>query len=277
VASLPLTVAAAWALAGLLHWWPRLPSLWRRRLSLASSVVGLAFLVAAIRSEGLRESATTSLVLIAPARLTWTASASASLYYYVLTGVSLFLGFAGLVAGEPLARWLSRRCVLGAVAVAWLVTLVRILLEKSAAPVPLVHSVGVTAMAPGAGAYLATCLRLGGGGAGLGALIRPLVAYAFAVRALVALVGAVVTRAGLGTHYDVSGFTSVPLAFAGTTYAFAPGSWRQIVWLVALPQLVLWPLYTVVAGMLGGGLARLLAQSQPRPAPHGSLRVRDGH
>jgi hypothetical protein len=275
VATLPLTVIAAWALAGLLHWWPRLPSAWRRRLSLAASLVGLAFLVAAIRSEGLRESATTSLVLIGPARHTATASASASLYYYVLTGVSLLLGFAGLVAGEPLARWLGRRCLVGAVAVAWLVTLVRVLLEKSAAPVLLVHSVGVTAMAPVAGAYLATCLRLGG--AGLGSLVRPLVAYAFAVRALVALVGAVVTRAGLGTHYDVSGFTSVSLVFTGATYAFAPGSWRQIAWLVALPQLVLWPLYTVVAGMLGGGLARLLAQSQPRPAPHGSLRARDGH
>ena len=64
------------------------------------------------------------------------------------------------------------------------------------------------------------------------------------------------TLHGLGTHYDVSGLTAVPLALAGGVRAFVPGSARQIFWLTLLPQLVLWPAFTVVAG-LAGGLAAL--------------------
>jgi len=100
----------------------------------AASAAGLAFLIAAVQAEGLRESALTSVVLVGPATLTATASASASLYYYVLTAMCLLLGFAGLAFGEPLARWLARHVLVSSVAVAWLVTLVRFLLEKSAAP-----------------------------------------------------------------------------------------------------------------------------------------------
>jgi len=85
-----------------MHWWPRLSASHRRRLSLATSLAGLGFLVAALRSEGLRESALTSLVLVGPATLTARASAAASLYYYVLTGVCLLLGFTGLIFSDPL-------------------------------------------------------------------------------------------------------------------------------------------------------------------------------
>ena len=157
--SLLLTVALALALAVPMHWWPRLPATHRRRLSIATSLAGLGFLVAALRSEGLRESALTSLVLVGPATLTARASASASLYYYVLTGVCLLLGFAGLIFSDPLARWLKPRPLLSSVAVAWLVTVARLLLEKSAAPQLLVEAVGVTWLAPVAGVYLALALR----------------------------------------------------------------------------------------------------------------------
>ena len=63
----------------LMHWWPRLGPPARRRVSIATNVAGLAFLVAAIRAEGLRESAITSVVILGPAYHTATASASASL------------------------------------------------------------------------------------------------------------------------------------------------------------------------------------------------------
>lgn len=270
------TLVAAWALGALLHWWPRFPAAWRRRLSVAVSAAGLAFLVAALESEGLRESATTAVVLLGPAAFTATASASASLYYYVLTALCLLLGFAGIALGEPLSRWLEQRWLLSAVAVAWLVTVARFLLEKSAAPAALIQTVGVTPMAPVAGAYFAACLW--GERPGRGSLLRSLVAYAFLVRAFVALVGIVATLRGLGTHYDVSALTSISPALLGQEYAFVARSARQILWLTLLPQLVVLPVFTVGAGLFGGGVARLVlaarrgaraAAPDPGPLPAG--------
>jgi hypothetical protein len=285
VTSLLLTVALALALAVPMHWWPQLSASNRRRLSLATSLAGLGFLVAALRSEGLRESALTSLVLVGPATLTARASASASLYYYVLTGFCLLLGFAGLIFSDPLARWLRPRPLLSSVAVAWMVTIARLLLEKSAAPALLVEAVGVTWLAPVAGVYLALTLRPERGGAT--ALLQELLRYAFLVRGFVALVGVVATRVGAGTHYDVSPLTEVAVAFAGGTWVFAPGSWEQLFWLTLLPQLVIWPAFTVLTGIAAGALALLLsvvrsqltAQSltgkQPGsdPAPRGEAPV----
>jgi hypothetical protein len=253
VASLLLTVALALGLAVPMHWWPRLPASHRRRLSLATSLAGLGFLVAALRSEGLRESELTSLVLVGPATLTARASAAASLYYYVLTGVCLLLGFAGLILSDWLARWLHPRPLLSSVAVAWLVTTVRFLLEKSAAPAPLVGAVGVTWLVPVAGAYLATSLS--SERAGPTGLLPTLLRYAFLVRGFVAAVGIAATRLGAGTHYDVSSLTEVAVAFAAGTWVFAPGSWEQIFWLTLLPQLVIWPAFTLVVGMAAGALA----------------------
>jgi hypothetical protein len=207
-----------------------------------------------MRAEGLRETAITSVLILGPAYHTATASASASLYYYVLTAFCLLLGFAGLAFGEMLSRWLSPRLLASSVAVAWLVTAVRFLLEKSAAPEPLVQAMGVTWFAPVAGAYFAT--GLGPGRPGLRPLVRALLAYAFLVRGLVAAVGIVATRLGLGTHYDVSALTSVPVALTGSVYAFAPGGWGQVFWLVLVPQLVVWPVFTVATGLLGGAVTK---------------------
>jgi hypothetical protein len=259
LATLPLSIALALALAVLMHWWPRLPAPWRLRLSIATSAAGIAFLVAALQAEGLRESALTSTVVVGPTVLTATASASASLYYYVLTAFCLLLGFAGLGFGDALARWLSPRLLVSSVSVAWLVTVARFLLEKSAAPVPLVQAMGVTWLAPVAGAYVAT--GLGPRRPGLLPLARILVGYAFLVRGFVAVVGLLATRLGLGTHYDVSALTSVPVALTGAVYTFSPGGWAQLFWLTLVPQLVVWPAFTVTAGLLGGALAALLPQA----------------
>lgn len=256
MATLPLTLALAWALAALMHWWPRLRAPWRLRLSVATSAAGIGFLVAAVKAEGLRESALTSVVLVGPATLTATALASASLYYYVLTAVCLLLGFAGLAFGEPLSRWLAPRPLVSSVSVAWLVTVVRFLLEKSAAPEALVQAIGVTWLAPVAGATIATVVRPARPGGE--PLLRALVSYAVLVRGFVALVGVVATHFGLGSHYDVSSLTFVPVALTGDAYTFVPGTWRQTLWLTLVPQLLIWPIFTVVAGMAGALLARLL-------------------
>jgi hypothetical protein len=266
VATLPLTIALAWGLAVLMHWWPRFTAPWRLRVSVATSAAGVGFLVAAVQAEGLRESALTSVVLVGPATLTATASASASLYYYVLTAACLLLGFAGLALGEPLSRWLAPRRLATSVAVAWMVTGVRFLLEKSAAPGLLVQALGVTWLAPVAGAYLAEGFRPARPGGK--PLLRSLLAYAYLVRGFVAVVGVVATRFGLGTHYDVSAVTSVPVALTGEVYGFVPGDWRQVFWLTLVPQLVVWPVFTVLSGWAGARIAGWL----PRPAG-GAARV----
>jgi hypothetical protein len=271
VASLLLTVALAAAVAVPMHWWPRLPAGYRRRLSIATSLAGLGFLVAALRSEGLRESALTSLVLVGPATLTARASASASLYYYVLTGFCLLLGFTGLIFSDALARRLKPRPLLSSVAVAWLVTAVRFLLEKSAAPPVLVEAAGVTWLAPVAGAYLAVALRPERGAIGL---LQDLLRYAFLVRGFVALVGVVATRFAAGTHYDVSPLTQVGVAFASGSWTFVAGSWEQLFWLTLLPQLVIWPAFTVLAGLATGAAVLLVLArgdlEEPAAAPEAS-------
>jgi hypothetical protein len=268
VTPLLLTIVLALAIAVPMHWWPRLPAGYRRRLSIATSLAGLGFLVAALRTEGLRESALTSLVLVGPATLTARASASASLYYYVLTGFCLGLGFSGLIFSDPLARWLKPRPLLSCVSVAWLVTCVRFLLEKSAAPSVLVEAAGVTWLAPIAGAYLALALRPEGGAT---ALVPVLLRYAFLVRGAVALVGVVATRLAAGTHYDVSPLTEVGVAFSDESWTFVASSWEQIFWLTLLPQLVIWPAFTVLAGLATGAAVLLVLsrtlEEDPAPAP----------
>jgi hypothetical protein len=263
VTSLVLTAVLAWALAWLMHWWPRLPSRWRRRISIATSVAGVAFLIAGLDSEGLREAPTTAVVVFGATTLTATASASASLYYYVLTAFCLLLGFGGLVFGDPLARFLSRHWLLSAGAVAWLVTVVRFLLEKSAAPALLTQAVSVTWAAPVAGAFFATSLA--GEGAGLRVLAHALVRYAYLVRGFVAFAGTLATRLHLGTHYDASPLLRLPVVGTDAVRVFEGGSWSQILWLTLVPQLLIWPVFTVVAGLAGGELVRRRRGRTRRP------------
>jgi hypothetical protein len=44
-------------------------------------------------------------------------------------------------------------------------------------------------------------------------------------------------------------------------YEFVPGSFEQLFALVLAPQLLVWPAYTVLAGMLGGGVAWVILES----------------
>jgi hypothetical protein len=265
VTTLLLTVALALAIAVPMHWWPRLGAPARRRLSLATSLAGLGFLVAALRSEGQRETALTSIVLVGPATATAHATAGASLYYYVLTGFCLLLGFAGLSVSDRLAGWLRPRVLLTSAAVGWLATVVRALLEKSAAPTLLVDAVGVTWLAPVAGAYMAIAFEPRRSGPA--ALVPDLLRYAYLVRVPVAAVGIVATRLAAGTHYDVSPLTDVAVAFSERGFSFAPGSWSQLFWLTLLPQLLIWPVFTVLVGALGGALGFLLV---PPPVREGA-------
>jgi hypothetical protein len=75
------------------------------------------------------------------------------------------------------------------------------------------------------------------------------------------------TRLGAGTHYDVSPLTEVAVAFSDRTWVFEAGSWTQLLWLTLLPQLLIWPVFTVLVGMAGAALAFALVPADVATAP----------
>jgi len=270
-----VALLSAWALAAILLAWPHLPGAGRRRLALMSSGAGVVSLILAMSAEGFRESPTMAVFLLGRPYVLENTAASASLPYYVLTGVSLLLGFAGLALADEAADRLRRRPLAIAVTLSLLITVVRFLLEKAAAPAGWTHAVGITWIAPMVGAYLALHFRAEG--KSFRALVGALVVYAFAVRGAVAALMVVATHWRLGSHYDVSSLTLVVNPMTGRVYSFAAGSVEQILNVAILPQLLVWPIYTVLAGLLGAALARLVltawrppqspAVSPPAPDP----------
>ncbi len=275
-----LTMLSAWTATVVLLWWPRLAGGERRKLALFSSGAGLVALILAMGAEGFRESPTVAVFLLGTPYVTEKASASASLPYYVLTGAFLTLGFVGLALGDEEARAIGKRWLVCAIGLAWLVTGLRFLLEKVAAPAAWTQAVGVTWMAPVAGAFFWVCLRADG--RGLRALLASLVVYAYAVRGAVALLTVAATTLRLGSHYDVSPLVLVYNPVTGRPYAFVAGSLDQVVNLALLPQLVVWPIYTVLAGLLGAAAARILMLSAsglegaaPAPAPEAASAAPD--
>ena len=259
-----VTLAGVSAAAAAVLWWGRLPGPWRRGLALLTSALGVLFLLWALRAEGHREASTTAVVILGPAYVTEQASASASLRYYVMTGVCLLLGTAGLAVSDRAAGRLGRRWMAAAIALSLLVTVARFALEKAAAPASWTRPMGVTWLAPIVGAFFAVSARKEG--RGLGAVAGALLVYGLVVRGLVALLSVLATAGHLGSHYDVSALVYVKNPLSARWYEFASGSFAQLFYLTLLPQLVFWPIYTVVVGMIGAGVALLLPTGglQPR-------------
>ena len=249
------TVAAVWVAAAVILWWGRLPGPWRRALALLTSAAGLAFLVAAVNTEGVRESPTVAVFLLGTPNVVEQVSASASLPYYVLTGACLLLGTAGLSVRDDVAQRMERRWMASAIGLSLAVTLLRFALEKAAAPASWTYGVGIVWLAPVVGAWFA--LNLLGLGRGLRALAGSLLVYSIAVRGFVTALMVAASTLHLGSHYDVSPFVKVP--FRGHVYSYEPGSFAQLVELAIVPQLVFWPPFTLVAGFLGAAVIRLAA------------------
>jgi hypothetical protein len=261
-----LTLVALWAVAGALLWWGDLPPRLRRVLALLVSAAGLVFLAIAFNTAGLREATTTTGVLIASTYATGKAYASASLPYYVMTALCLLLGTVGLALPESAVASLRRHWLAGAIGLSLAVPVVRILLERSAAPPALAWAFGVTALPPLVGAYFA--VRARAEGKGWREVVGALAVYAVSVRGWIALLYVFATVSHLGsTHFDMSQVLRARNAFTGAVYLFEPGSLWQIVALVALPQLAVWPVYTVLAGLLGAGLVRLAGPALGRRKP----------
>jgi hypothetical protein len=265
-------LAAQWAVVGGLLWWGGFPPRLRRVLSLLASAAGLFFLGLAFNTVGQREADTTGGFLIGSAYVTGKASASASLPYYVLTALCLLLGTLGLALPDGAAASLRRRWLATAAGVSMAIVVVRLLLERAAAPPGLAWAFGVTALAPLVGASFARSLR-DEGRWGWGRLVRALAAYGLLVRGFLTLLYTAATLTHRGsTHFDISAVTRARNPLTGAWQVFEPSSLRQVMTLVALPQLLFWPVYTVIAGLIGAGLVRLawaLAGRGRQPQPVG--------
>ncbi len=238
--------------------WGFLSARGRRALSLLLSAAGIVFLVLGLGAEGQRDAPTTGAFLLGSIYVTGLASAAASLPYYVVTGVCLLLGTLGLALPETVARRLAERRVSTAVALSVLVTLVRFGLEQAAAPTSWTRVVGIAGLAPLVGAYLAlTALPER---RRVRSFFLDLLVYAFLVRVWVVSLYVIATRLRLGSHFDLSAVVRLTVPFAGER-EFAPASWAQILSLAILPQLTFWPLFTMLAGAVGGGVAVLVTWS----------------
>jgi len=247
------TVLAVWVAGGVLLSWPRLSAPWRRALALFTSGAGLVFLILALNTQGQRESASTAVFLMGRPYVTEQVSATASLPYYVVTALCLLLGTAGLALSEDAVRAVRERWLAAAIVLSLAVTATRFWLEKVAAPPALCWAVGVTWLAPVVGAVFAANLRREG--KPRAALTSALLVYGFTVRAAVAALMVAASMLRLGSHYDVSALSWVQNPFTGSVYHFVPGSFSQVFTVAVIPQLAVWPVFTVVAGVLGAALA----------------------
>ena len=254
-------VLLVWTLSAVLLNWGRLSLPWRRRLSLAVSGAGLAFLILALNTGGLRESATTGAFLIGGTPyVTGTISASASLPYYVMTGLCLLLGTTGLALPESaVARW-REHWLLVAIALSLATSALRLVLELAAAPPSWTWAAGVTQLAPLVGAFFALSVRAERGS--WRRIAAALLAYGLAARGGIAVLYVLATRLHLGSHYDLSAMEiAVTNPLTGATHHFAAGSFAQLVNLAIVPQLVFWPVYTLIAGLLGAATALLAVRA----------------
>jgi hypothetical protein len=250
-----LTALVVWSLAGLLLWWGWLPGPLRRALALLTSAAGIFFLVCALRSEGVRETTTTVAFLMGPPSVTEPSIASASLSYYILTALCLLLGTLGLAAGEGTNRALRKHALSLSIGLSLGMAVLRFFLEKVAAHRILVRGMGVVWLPPIVGAFFSWTLRAEG--KGMRDVARNLVIYAVSVRAFVAGFIILATALRLGSHYDVS--AAVRILFLGTAVEFEPGSLRQVLDLGVLPQFIFWTTFTVVTGLAGALVERLVA------------------
>ena len=262
------SVLVIWLVAGTALAWGWLPGRWRRLVALLTSAAGLGFLLVAVSSEGLREAPTVGVFLMGTPYVTGRASALASLPYYVLTGICLLLGTAGLAVGDDLARVIERRWMATAIAMSLVVTVTRFAMEKTAAPPSIAKLFGLIWLAPIVGAFFYAALRAEG--KGWRALVSALLIYGFAVRGFVTALYFAATALHLGSHYDLGTAAEVRTPW-GRTLHFVPGTLSQFGDLVLFPQLLVWPVFTVLSGALGALMFRLVIAAWPS-VPGGPFR-----
>jgi hypothetical protein len=140
---------------------------------------------------------------------------------------------------------------------------VRFLLEQAAAPAIWIWIVGLWVLAPAVGAFFSW--SLGGASRHWQGVAAALLLYALVLRTWVAALYTTATVFRLGSHFDLSAVVRVRNPFTGAVQVFVPGSFSHLLNLAILPQLVFWPLYTVLAGLAGAALFHLAARGSGVP------------
>ena len=263
-----LAILAAWCAAAVVLSWSHWPARARAAAGLLLSALGLAFIVVALQTEGVDETFSRAVYIAGPTYIADQVSAAASLKHYILAGLCLALGTAALAVNDVGARWLGRRPIGVAIVYSLAVTGLRFLLERAAAPQLLSYAVGITWLAPVIGVFFAINMRREVE-AGLLRLPRSLAIYGLATRAAVAVLVVFATRLELGSHYDISALTRVRSFLSGREYVFESASWQQIGELAIVPQILVWPIYTILVGGLAGGLVLVLLPRRAGEEPHG--------
>ena len=75
------------------------------------------------------------------------------------------------------------------------------------------------------------------------------------------------TRFAAGTHYDVSPLTAGRGRLRERQLDVRGGKLEQLFWLTLLPQLLIWPAFTVLVGMAGAAVAFALVPADVATAP----------
>lgn len=136
------------------------------------------------------------------------------------------------------------------------VTGLRFTLEKAGAPSGLVFAVGISWLPPLFGIYFA--LRLDD----WKRLASTLTVYAFSARLPVVALMVAASYLHWGSHYDISRFTRINLS--NGVWILPSNSFTQHLIIIYLPQLIAWTFYTVLTGLIAGGLTLLLRKSLAR-------------
>jgi hypothetical protein len=167
-------------------------------------------------------------------------------------GLLALLTFGGLrlPSRAPSPAW---RCVL----VGTLFVVLRLLLEKNAAPAGLCWAVGASIGLPVVVAFAGW--YAGARGQGFFALLLSLLWLAVFQRAIIAGIAWFATTRHWGTHLDVGAVTELNTPIGGMR-RFGDDLVEKWTWAILVPQMVLWVAVTLVLGVVIGGVAWAIAR-----------------
>jgi hypothetical protein len=131
------------------------------------------------------------------------------------------------------------------VAIALLMTALRFAVDVAAASEPVAHAFGILWMAPALGAN-STLLQPGESRRAW------IVKAAYLSRLPAILATVLATHFRLGTHYSLASIERIELPFVDARFLCSPLDGTQWLLAIAIPQLVLWPLLTIIVAATVG-------------------------
>lgn len=232
-----------------IFYWRSIPYNWRTAVSALVGVSGLAMIIYGFTRKGLSVVSVEAIFFAQP----YEASREIHSQYlsFLVFGAGLLLfAVAGYYSGLLKRFQWTEHILFVPLTLSFVFVVWRLLLEKTAAPNSLSSMIGVVWLPPAIGVFLA--FELAGKKHRVKELIKALAVYAWAVRIPVAALMVALSFLKFGSHLDLSAITSINSPFGKLTYS--PNTFRHHLNLIYIPQLLFWPLYTIVVGWFCGGL-----------------------